>query len=119
MNYLIPWIAAYTYICDIVAASMKDSPRSFWSYIRALHGEETGIPTLRTGSGLPATSYCAKANAPNGQFQSVFTDDDMQNLSSCKKLFADMTERNLNIDGVIKQLKKLKLMAQIKYRQYS
>ena len=42
-----------TYLSEIVAASLNDSPWSFWSYIRALHREETGIPTLRTSSGLP------------------------------------------------------------------
>ena len=40
----------------------------------------------------------------NEQFQSVFTDEDMQNLPSCKKLFPDMTEINFEIDGIIKQL---------------
>ena len=51
-----------TYIYEIVAASLNDSPKSFWPYIRALHGEETGIPTIRTSSGLLATFDCAKAN---------------------------------------------------------
>ena len=96
-----------TYISEIVAASLNDSPKSFWSYIRALYKEETGIPTLRTNSGLPATSDCAKANVLNEQFQSVFTDEDMQNLPSCKKLFPDMTETNFDLDGVIKQLQKI------------
>ena len=96
-----------TYISEIVAASLNDSPRSFWSYIRALHREDTGIHTLRISSGLPATSNCAIANVLNERFQSVFTDEDMQNLPSCKKLFPDMTEINLNIDGVIKQLQKI------------
>ena len=73
-----------TYISEIVAAYLNDSPRSFWSYIRALHREETGIPTLRTSSGLQATSDCAKANVLNEQFQSVFTDYDMQNIPSCE-----------------------------------
>ena len=92
---------------EIVAASLNDSPKSFWSYIRALHREDTCIPTLRTSSGLPATSDCAKANVLNEQFQSVFTDEDMQNLPSCKKLFPDMTEINFDIDGIIKQLQKI------------
>ena len=92
-----------TYISEIVAASLNDSPKSIWSYIRALHREKTGIPTFKTSSGLPATSDCAKANALNEQFQYIFTDEDMQNLPSCKKLFPDMTEINVNIDGVIKQ----------------
>ena len=64
-------------------------------------------PTLRTSSGLPATSDCAKANVLNEQFQSVFTDEDMENLPSCKKLFPDMTEINFDIDGIIKQLQKI------------
>ena len=96
-----------TYISEIVAVSLNDSPKSFWSYIRALHREETGIPAIRTSSGLPATSDCAKANVLNEQFQSVFTDEDMQNLPSSKKLFSYMTEINLDIDGIIKQLQKI------------
>ena len=43
----------------------------------------------------------------NEQFQSVFTDNYMQNLPSCKKLFPDMTEINYDIDVVIKQLQKI------------
>ena len=54
-----------SYVPEIVAASLNDSPRSIWSYIRALHRDETGIPTLRTNTGLPATSDCAKSNVPN------------------------------------------------------
>ena len=92
-----------TYISEIFTASLNDSPKSLWSYIRALHREEAGVPTLRTSSGLPATSDCAKANVLNEQFQSVFTDEDMQSLPSCKKLFPDMTEINFYIDDVIKQ----------------
>ena len=98
-----------TYISEIVAASLSYSPKSSWSYIRALHREETGIHTHRTSSGLPATSDCAKANVLNEQFQSVFSDEDMQNLPSCKKLFPDMTEINFDIDDVIKQLQKINL----------
>ena len=88
-----------TYTSKIVAASLNDSSRSFWSYIGALH-RETGIPTIRTIYGLTATSDCAKANVLNEQFQYVFTDDDMQNLASCENLFPDMTEINFYIDGV-------------------
>ena len=76
-----------TYISEIVAASLNDSPKSILSYIRAIHREETGIHTHRTSSGLPATSDCAKANVLNEKFQSVFTDEDMQNLPSCKNCF--------------------------------
>ena len=69
---------------------------------------EIGIPTLLSGSGLPATSDCAKANVLNDEFQSIFSDKDMQSLPSCKKLFPDMTEINFDIDGVIKQLHNIK-----------
>ena len=92
-----------TYISEIVAASLNDSHKSFWSYIKALHRDETGIPTLRISSGLPATSDCAKANVLSEQFQSVFTDEDVQDLPSCKKLFPDMTEIKFDLDGVTKQ----------------
>ena len=47
-----------TYIYEIVAASLNDSPKSSWSYIGAMHREETGIHTLRTSSDLLATSDC-------------------------------------------------------------
>ena len=86
------------------ATSLNDSPKSIWSYIRALHRDEAGIHTLRISSGLPLTYDCTKANMLNKQFQSVFTDENMQNLPSCKKLFPDITEINFDIDGVIKQL---------------
>ena len=79
------------YISEIVAESLNDIPKSSLSHIRAVHREETGIPTHRTSSGLPEAFDFAKANVFNEQFQSVFTDEDMQNLTSCKKLFQDMT----------------------------
>ena len=93
------------HVCDI-AASLNDGPKSLWSYIRALHREETGILSLGTCSGLPATSDWAKAKALNEQFQSVLTYQDMLDLPSCKNLFPDMTEVYFKIDGVVKQLQK-------------
>ena len=92
-----------TYISEIVAASLNDSPKSIWSYIRALHREKTGIPTLRTNSCLPETSHSAKANVLSEQFQSVFTDEERQNLPCCKKRLPDMAEINFDIGGSIKQ----------------
>ena len=62
------------------------TPMCFWSYIRAFHRGEIGIPTLRTSFGLTATSDCEKFNAINEQFQSVFTDEDTQSLPSCEKI---------------------------------
>ena len=47
----------------------------------------------------------AEANALNEQFQPVYTDEDMVNLPSCKKLFPYMTKINFDIYGVIKQTK--------------
>ena len=76
-----------TYISEIVAVSLNDSHGSFWSCMGPLHREETGIPTLRTSAGLPAAYDCAKADVLSEQFQSVFTDDDMQNIQSCRKQF--------------------------------
>ena len=95
-----------TYISEIVAASLNDHPKSIWPYIGALHREETGIHTLRTSCGLPATSDGAKTNVVNEKFQSVFIDDNIQNLPSCKKWLPDMTE--MNFDGVINQVQKNK-----------
>ena len=46
----------HTYISEIVATSLRDSPRSFGSYVRAIRNEETGIPTVRRSSGIPVTS---------------------------------------------------------------
>ena len=40
-----------TYISEIAAASRNYSPKSVWSYTRAIRREETGIPTHRTSSG--------------------------------------------------------------------
>ena len=96
-----------TYISEIVAASLNDSPKSFWSCIRAIHREEIGIPTLTTSSGLPATSDCAKANVLNKRFQSVFTDEDMLSHPCCKNLLPDMTEINFDIDYIIKQIQNI------------
>ncbi|KAJ8044207.1 hypothetical protein HOLleu_11598 [Holothuria leucospilota] len=50
-----------TYVSEIVGEGLKDNPKVFWSYIKALRKEHVGIPTLRTSSGIPATSDLAKA----------------------------------------------------------
>ena len=46
-----------TYKSEMVAASLNDSHKSFWSYVRALHRDETGIPTLRIGYGFHPTVH--------------------------------------------------------------
>ena len=62
-----------TYLSEIVAASLNDSHKFLWSYIRAICGEETGIPTFNTSTCIPTTSDCAKAKALSEQLLSVFT----------------------------------------------
>eukprot|EP00057_Strongylocentrotus_purpuratus_P018844 XP_011673318.1 PREDICTED: RNA-directed DNA polymerase from mobile element jockey-like [Strongylocentrotus purpuratus] len=60
------------YINNIIGASLKDNPKSFWSYIKTCRSENIGIPTLRTPSKLCASAL-DKAETLNDYFQSVFT----------------------------------------------
>ena len=60
------------YINNIIGASLKDNPKSFWSNIKTCRSENIGIPTLRTPSKLCASAL-DKAETLNDYFQSVFT----------------------------------------------
>lgn len=96
-----------TYVSEIVGEGLKDNPKVFWSYIKALRKEHVGIPTLRTSSGIPATSDHAKANALNDQFCSVFTHEDSTNLPPCTKRIPDMPDISFSVEGIIKQFKSI------------
>lgn len=95
------------YIIDIVGNSLHENPKAFWSYIKALRKEKCGIPTLNTKSGIPATSDTTKANTLNGQFQSVFTDEDTKNIPITSKLYPDMPDITFGVEGVIKQFQNI------------
>ena len=44
----------------------------FWSYVKTMNTENTGIPTLMDGNEIHISNKC-KANALNSHFQKQFT----------------------------------------------
>eukprot|EP00112_Aurelia_sp_Birch-Aquarium-sp1_P023361 Seg693.6 transcript_id=Seg693.6/GoldUCD/mRNA.D3Y31 product="LINE-1 retrotransposable element ORF2 protein" protein_id=Seg693.6/GoldUCD/D3Y31 len=90
------------YIKDVVGASLKDNPKTFWSYIKSLRKENTGIPTLSTTSKIPASTDLQKANALNEQFMSVFTNENINNIPQQSPKYPSMDNINFGLEGVIK-----------------
>ena len=58
-----------------VSSVCTESPKRFWSFIKSLKVDSTGIPTLKDGANLEADNRC-KAEILNKQFKSVFTAED-------------------------------------------
>ena len=69
--------AYHTYISDMLCDEGK--PKRFWSYIKNIRCENTGVaPLLKDG--LLQCDSLAKANVLNDQFTSVFTSEDSSHL---------------------------------------
>ena len=60
------------YYSEYLETSLKDEPKSFWSYIKNLRQEHQGIADLKNGTNVVSNSK-DKAEVLNQQFTSVFT----------------------------------------------
>ena len=71
------------YVLDLLDWPAKNQLRAtskkFWSYIRSIRKENTGISVLNSG-GTKISDNHQKAELLSSQFKSVFTDEDMTNL---------------------------------------
>lgn len=92
------------YLKGIIGENLAEDPKPFWSYIKSLRKDNTGIPTLRTKNGIPAATDNTKANALVDQFTSVFTQEDLDNLPELPQAFPDMPHITFGEHGVEKLL---------------
>ena len=56
--------------------------KNFWRYIKSLRRDNTGVAPLKHGSSLTSDPH-DKAKILNNQFFSVFTQEDLSDLSQC------------------------------------
>ena len=89
-----------------VSSVCTESPKKFWSFIKSLKVDSTGIPTLKDGSKLEADNRC-KAEILNTQFKSVFTTEDPNLPRESGSDIPPLPDINIFPEGVEKLLKKL------------
>ena len=85
-----------------------NNAKPFWSFIKSFRQSTTGDSALNTINGV-ATTAVEKANALNKKFQSIFTEEDCQNLPSLKQENPPpMPQINVTTEGILKLLRDLK-----------
>ena len=62
--------------------SEKSNHKNFWKYIKNIRKDQHGIPPLND-NGNTSNSSQEKANILNNKFQSVFTQENITNISNC------------------------------------
>ena len=93
-----------TYISKIVAASLNDSPKSFWSDLYV----EKKLAILLLELALVYQRHpTVQMPMPQMNNSNSFTDEEMQELPSCIEPFPDTAEIHFDIDGIIKELQKI------------
>ena len=66
---------------DDIAKDAKTAPKKFWSYVHSRTKTRTKIPILPRKDGTVAVTPLEKAETLNEFFSSVFTDENVENLS--------------------------------------
>ena len=98
-----------SYMQDVVSADLKEKPKRFWSYIKSRRQEASGVAPLINKDGFLQSNTPAKAEILNDQFQSVYTQEDTDNIpDKGPSPFTSMHEISINSNGVKKLLKDLK-----------
>jgi hypothetical protein len=93
-----------------LAEEVKNNPKAFWKYVRSKTKVKTGIKDLKKDDGSYAHSDGEKAELLNAFFASVYTDEDTSHIPTPDKMHHgdNLTEINIEVDDVKKQIKKLK-----------
>ena len=87
--------------------SQGSNQKRFWSYIKSLRKDNTGIAPLRENGKLYAAPK-EKANILNKQYQSVFTVEDKSNIPTpTGKPYPDMCDIVVTEEGVLRLLQKV------------
>ena len=84
-----------------------DSKKQFWSFVKSLKNDSTGIPALKN-QGVLISDNTQKAELLNEQFSSVFTNEDLSSLPQALPcMFPTIPDIVIVPDGIEKLLKNL------------
>ena len=87
----------------------NSSHKNFWRYIRSLRRDNTGVIPLKHQNSL-ISNPCDKAKILNDQFYSVFTHEDLSDLSQrIDPAYSSIPDTPFSTDGILKLIKSLNL----------
>ena len=82
--------------------------KRFWSFIKSMKKDNVGISPLKeNGEGEAVHDSKKKANLLSEQFESVFTQEDLENLPSLPQAFPSISQLNFDTIGIAKLLSNL------------
>ena len=98
-----------TYVNDIICGDMKQNSKKLWTYLKSKKQDTTGIAPLQHQDGLLRSDSETKAELLNDQFQSVYTQEDTDNIPDLgPSTYQDMEHIKICPRGVHKLLISLK-----------
>lgn len=87
------------------SSTNTENPKKFWSFIKSIKQEVSGVAPLRNTGGIITSDPQAKANILNDQFKSVFTTEDTSHAPDKGPIpFLAMNSVSINPRGVSKLL---------------
>ena len=87
----------------------NSSHKNFWRYIRRLRKDNTGVAPLKHQNFLIGNPR-DKAEILNDQFYSVFTHEDLSDLSQCADpAYSSIPDVSFSTDGILKLIKSLNI----------
>ncbi len=99
--------ARINYLKDHLNSSLKEDPKSFWTYVKNLRSESQGVADLKQGTQFISDNK-EKAEILNKQFTSVFTKEDTLNVPDLgPSIYPNIPALTVSTIGVEKQLKEL------------
>ena len=87
---------------------MKENPKAFWSFIKKMRQEDTGIADLKVNNKIISDDL-GKAEALSEQFASVFTVEDKVHIPTLGvSETPDINKLIIGKEGVLRQINRLK-----------
>ena len=94
-----------------------DSKKQFWSFVKSLKNDSTGIPALKN-QGVLISDNIQKAELLNEQFSSVFTNEDLSSLPQALPCMFPTIPDIVIVPGGIEKLLKNLQANKVKLSQY-
>ncbi|XP_056006769.1 uncharacterized protein LOC130050570 [Ostrea edulis] len=104
--------AAYdTYIKNMISPDATSNPKRFWSFIKVMKSDTTGVAPLKDSAGMTHSDSSRKANILNKQFSSVFNKDERTYAIPDKgrSPYEDMPSITIGLEGLRKLLSNLQI----------